>query len=151
MIFSSAPRRRLTPSAACFRFSALGRGCRWLPLGGGCGVGDGQPDGPVAEVGYQVQPAAEGLGVAGDDLKRGDLAMLDLEYPGDAHPHGGGDLFLAQAQLLSGLGKLMPARLGQQLARTSLDFLRRDPGSMQLVLKVSQFRGCASAWRLLPS
>ncbi|MHB1596890.1 MAG: DDE-type integrase/transposase/recombinase [Streptosporangiaceae bacterium] len=71
-------------------------GCHWPPLRGGCGVGDGQPDGPVAEVGHQVQPSAEGLDVSGDDLKRGDLAVLDLGYPGDTHPHGGGGLLLAQ-------------------------------------------------------
>jgi hypothetical protein len=46
------------------------------------GIADGQPDGPVAEIGYEVQPAAEGLNVAGDDLEGGDLAVLDLGYPG---------------------------------------------------------------------
>jgi hypothetical protein len=48
--------------------------------------------------------------------------LLDLGYPGDTHAHGGGDLLLTQAQLLAGLGKLVPARPGKQLARTSLDF-----------------------------
>jgi hypothetical protein len=48
--------------------------------------------------------------------------VLDLRYPGNAHAHGGGDLPLAQAQLLAGLGELVPARLGQQQARTRLDF-----------------------------
>jgi hypothetical protein len=48
--------------------------------------------------------------------------LLDLGYPGDTHAHGRGDLLLTQAQLLAGLGKLVPARPGKQLARTSLDF-----------------------------
>jgi len=98
------------------------------------GVAAGQPDRPVAEVGDEVQPAAEGLDVAGDDLEGGDLAVLDLGYPGDAHPHGGGDLFLAQAQLLAGLGELVPARLGKQAARARLDLLGGDSGGMQLAL-----------------
>ena len=64
-----------------------GEGCpTWLLLCGGGGTADGQPDGPVADIGYEVQPAAEGLDVAGDDLEGGDLAVLDLGYPGDAHP-----------------------------------------------------------------
>ncbi len=54
--------------------------------------------------------------------------MLDLGYPGDAHPHGGGDLLLAQAELLAGLSELVPARLGKQPARTRLGFLGGDPG-----------------------
>jgi len=40
----------------------------------------------------------------------------DLGYAGDADAHGG-DLLLAQAQLLAGLGELVPARLGEQLRR----------------------------------
>lgn len=36
-----------------------------------CGVADGQPDGPVAEIGHEVQAASERLDVAGDDLVRG--------------------------------------------------------------------------------
>jgi hypothetical protein len=35
--------------------------------------------------------------------KEVNLAVLYLGHPGDAHPHGGGDLLLAQAQLLAGL------------------------------------------------
>jgi len=85
--------------------------------GGGRCVADGQPDGPVAEVGDEVQPAAEGLDVAGDDLEGGDLAVLDLGYPGDTYVRGGGDLLLAQAQLLAGLGELVPARPGRPPAR----------------------------------
>ena len=50
-----------------------------------------------------VQSAAKGLDIAGDDLEGGDLAVLDLGYPGDAHAHGGGDLLLGQAELLAGL------------------------------------------------
>ena len=99
---------------------------------------------PVAEVGHEVQPAAEGLDVAGDDLERGDLAVLDLGYAGDADAHGGGDLLLAQAQLLAGLGELVPARLGEQLARTGLDLRGGDPGSAQLGLQVFPVQGgCA--------
>jgi hypothetical protein len=71
----------------------------WLPLCGGLGVADRQADGPVAEVGDEVQAPAEGLDVTGDDLERSDLAVLDLGHPGDAHAHVGGDLLLAQAQL----------------------------------------------------
>jgi len=65
----------------------------------------------LAEVGHEVQPASEGLDVAGDDFEGGDLVVLDLGYAGDADAHGGGDLLLAQAQLLAGLGELVPARL----------------------------------------
>jgi hypothetical protein len=36
---------------------------------GDWGVAAGQPDCPVAEVGDEVQPAAEGLDVAGDDIE----------------------------------------------------------------------------------
>ena len=96
----------------------------WLPSCGGRSVADGQPDGPVAEIGHEVKAAAEGLDVAGDDLKGGDLAVLDLGHPGDADAHGGGDLLLAQAQLLAGFGELVSAGLGQQPARTGLDFPR---------------------------
>jgi hypothetical protein len=96
------------------------------------GIADGQPDGPVAEIGYEVQPAAEGLDVAGDDLEGGDLAVLDLGYPGDAHPHGGGDLLLAQ--LLADLGELVSARMAKQPARARLNLLGGDPGGMQLAL-----------------
>jgi hypothetical protein len=35
-------------------------GCRMGLSCGGCGVTDGQPNGPVAEIGHQVQPPAEG-------------------------------------------------------------------------------------------
>ena len=35
--------------------------------------------------------------------------MLDLGYPGDTYVRGGGDLLLAQAQLLAGLGEPVPA------------------------------------------
>jgi hypothetical protein len=110
---------------------------------GGRGVADGEPDGPVAEISDEVQPAAEGLDVAGDDLEGGDLAVLDLGHPGDAHPHGGGDLLLAQGQLLAGLGELVPARLGEQLARADLDFLGGDPGGVQLTLQVLPVQGGA--------
>jgi hypothetical protein len=48
--------------------------------------------------------------------------MLDLGHPGDAYAHGGGDLLLAQGQLLADLGELMPAGLGEQPVRTRLDF-----------------------------
>jgi hypothetical protein len=62
-----------------------GGGCpAWLLSCGGGGVGNGQPDGPVAEIGDEVQSASEGLDAAGDDLEGGDLAVLDLGYPGDA-------------------------------------------------------------------
>ena len=70
--------------------------------------------------------------------------MLDLGYPGDAHSHGGGDLLLAQAQLLAGLGELVPARLGEQLARARVDFLGGDPGGMQLALEVLPVQGGAA-------
>jgi hypothetical protein len=43
-----------------------------LSLGGGSGgrgVADGQADGPVAEVGDEVQTAAERFDVAGDDVE----------------------------------------------------------------------------------
>jgi len=105
-----------------------------LKLSRGRGIGNGQPDGPVPEISHEVQPAAKRLYVASDDLEGRGPTVLDLGYPGDAHSHGGGDLLLAQAQLFAGLGELVPAGLGEQLARTSLDFRRRDPGSVKLVL-----------------
>src|ERR1039458_9378830 len=80
-------------------------GTAGLPSCGGRGVADGQPDGPVAEIGHEVQPSAEGLDVAGDDLEGGDLAVLNLRHPGDTHPHDGGDLLLAQAKLLAEIGR----------------------------------------------
>ena len=112
---SSSPLERPHLSAVGHRVRAEA-GCQ---LRGGRGVGDGQPDGPVTEVGHEVQPTTERLDIAGDHLEGGDLAVLDLGYPGDAYAHGGGDLLLAQAQLLAGLGELVPAGLGEQLARTS--------------------------------
>jgi hypothetical protein len=108
---------------------------------GGSGVADGQADGPAAEIGHEVEPAAEGLDVAGDDLEGGHLAVLDLGHPGDAYAHGGSDLLLAQAQLLAGLGELVPARLGEQLACARLDFLAGDSGSVELALQ-------ATAWAI---
>ena len=60
-----------------------------LSCGGG-GVGDGQSDGPVAEIGDEIRSAPEGLDVAGDDLVGGDLAVLDLGYLGDAHGSASG-------------------------------------------------------------
>jgi len=124
---SSSPLERPHLSAVGHRVRAEA-GCQ---LRGGRGVGDGQPDGPVTEVGHEVQPTTERLDIAGDHLEGGDLAVLDLGYPGDAYAHGGGDLLLAQAQLLAGLGELVPAGLGEQLARTSLNFSRGDPRSVQ--------------------
>ena len=49
-----------------------------LLLCGGRGIADGQPDGSVAEIGHELQPAAEGLDVAGDDLAFTSWAVLDL-------------------------------------------------------------------------
>ena len=51
----------------------------------------------LAFYGHEVQPAAEGLDAVGDDLEGGDLAVLDLGHPGDAHAPVGGDLLLAPA------------------------------------------------------
>jgi hypothetical protein len=36
--------------------------------------------------------------------------MLDPGDPGDDDPHGGGDIPLREAELLAGLGELMPER-----------------------------------------
>jgi hypothetical protein len=58
--------------------------CPLVLSGGGWGVGDGEADGSVAEVGDEVEASAEGFDVAGDDLEGGDVAVLDLGYPGDA-------------------------------------------------------------------
>jgi hypothetical protein len=52
--------------------SYLGRICGpRLSLGGGGsrGVADRQTDGPVAEVGYEVESAAECFDIAGDDIE----------------------------------------------------------------------------------
>jgi hypothetical protein len=67
----------------------------------------------LSEIGDQVQSAAEGLDVAGDDLEGGDLAVLDLDTPSDGHAHGDSDLLFAQTQMLARLGELVPARLGE--------------------------------------
>ena len=88
-----------------------------------------------------MQLSPESLDVTGDDLEGGNFAGLDLGYPGDAHSHGGGDLLLVQAQLLAGLGELVPARLGEQLARARVDFLGGDPGGGQLALEVFPVQG----------
>src|ERR1017187_467074 len=37
---------------------------------------------PVAEIGHEIQPAAKGLDVAGDDLEGGDLAVARSGIPG---------------------------------------------------------------------
>ena len=63
---------------------------RWM-------TGNGERDGPVAEVGYEVQASAEGLDVAGDDLEGGDFAVLDLEDPGDTDSHSSGEVPLSIA------------------------------------------------------
>jgi hypothetical protein len=60
-----------------------------LSCGGGVSV-DGQSDGPVAEIGDEVQSASEGLDAAGNDLGGGDLAVLDLGDLGDAHGSASG-------------------------------------------------------------
>ena len=64
-------------------------------------------------------------------------------------PHSGGDLLLAQAQFLAGLGELVPAGLGEQPAGTSLDFLRGEPASVQLALQVLPVQGGALRHELL--
>ena len=77
--------------------------------------------------------------------------MLNLRHPGNAHAHGGSGLLLAQTQLLAGLSELVPARLGEQPARTRLDFLGRDPAAFNSGSRFSQSRGCATAcWRPAP-
>ena len=72
-----------------------------LSSGGGCGVTDRYPHGPVAEVGDQVQASAERFDVAGDDLEGCNLAVLDLGDAGHAHPERRGQVFLRQAELLA--------------------------------------------------
>jgi hypothetical protein len=86
----------------------------------------------LSEIGDQVQPAAEGLDVAGDDLEGGELAVLDLGYPGNGHADGDGDLYLARNQLLAGLGELVPARLGEPNTLWRRVFLRSGPSVMPL-------------------
>jgi hypothetical protein len=81
------------------------------------GVADGQPDSPVTEPGDQIQPAAEGLYVAGDDLEAGDLAVLDLGYPGDRHARDGSDLLVARAQLLAVSASWCPRVWGEPPTR----------------------------------
>ena len=59
-------------------------------------------------------------------------------------PHCGGDLLLAQAELLAGLGELVPAGLGEQPTPARVDFLGGDPGGVQLALQVLPVQGgCA--------
>jgi hypothetical protein len=68
----------------------------------GGGVADGQPYGPVAEVGDQVQAPSQGFHVPGDDLERGHLAVLDLGHAGHAHARRGLLVFggVVEVQLL---------------------------------------------------
>lgn len=47
--------------------------------------------------------------------------MLDLGDPGDADAHGSGDLLLGQAQVLAGLGELVPAGAGEDLPGAGFD------------------------------
>ena len=64
-------------------------------------VADGQPYGPVTEVGDQVKAPAQGFDVARDDLERCHPTMLDLGYLGDAHAHRCSDISLREAELLA--------------------------------------------------
>ena len=51
----------------------------WLePSRGGGGIAHRKPDRPVAEIGHEVQPAAESFHIAGNNLERADLTVLYL-------------------------------------------------------------------------
>src|SRR5689334_2782155 len=84
------------------------------------GLRDGG-DVAVVEVDRLVEPAAEGGGVAGEDVVSRDFAAFDLGDPalGDAHPVG--DLPLGQAAGAADLGAAVPEDLGEQLALTGVD------------------------------
>lgn len=61
--------------------------------------------------------------------------MLDLGHPGDADIHRCRDLSPAEAEVLAGLGELMPAGLREQKARPGFDLLGGDAGGMQFLLE----------------
>src|SRR5260370_39207817 len=71
----------------------------------------------VAEVGNQLEPAAESGDVAGEALYRGavGLPVLDLANAGLADPEHCGDLLLGQVTCAADLGKLVGADLSPQL------------------------------------
>jgi hypothetical protein len=66
---SPAPFWKARPQSAPAQPARARKGVTRLLSCGGGRVADGQPDGPVAEIGDEVQPSAEGLEVAGDDLQ----------------------------------------------------------------------------------
>src|SRR5260370_19424300 len=90
----------------------------------------GDPDGPVPDVGNDVDRPAEGFDIGTNRVHLGDLAVLDLKDPGLGHLHGRGHLRLGQARVLAQLGELIATLLRAQLlpaALTRLDPLGRIP------------------------
>jgi hypothetical protein len=66
--------------------------------------------------------------------------VLDLGYPGDAHPHGGGDLLLTQAQLLADLGECPRAWPSNRRAPVSISS-GETPAACSSRSRSSQSRG----------
>ena len=78
-----------------------------------------------------MEPAAEGGGVAGEDVVSGDLAAFDLGDPALGDAHAVGDLLLGQAAGAADLGEAVSEDLGEHLALAGLDrFLAAGAGDV---------------------
>ena len=76
--------------------------------------------------------------------------MLDLGDPGDAHPERCGDVLLREAEMLAGLGELVPPVLGEQPACSRLDLLGGYARRVEFLFQgLPVFAGSASAWSVL--
>src|SRR5689334_20856379 len=87
---------------------------------GETGLRDGG-DVAVVEVDRLVESAAEGGGVAGEDIVSRDLAAFDLGDPALGDAHAVGDLLLGQAAGAADLGEAVPEDFGEHLALAGLD------------------------------
>jgi hypothetical protein len=137
----NGPAYGLTDARRSWRRAGTGR---WLLCGGGGGVADGQPCGAVAEVGDQVEAPSQGFHVPGDDLEGGHLAVLDMGHAGGAYARRGGDVFPREAQLLAGLGELVPAaRASSSRAPASIS-AGETPAACSSRSRVPSPAGCAA-------
>jgi hypothetical protein len=89
----------------------------------GCGAGFGEGEALVAEVGDDLQAAAEGFDVGGEGAQFGGAGPGVLDGGdaalGDAHP--GGDVGLGNAQATAHLGEPVGTLLGAQLLHPGRD------------------------------
>ena len=72
----------------------------------------------VAEVGDELEGAAEGGDEPVEDVLSGDVAAFDLGDAGDGDAHPGGDLLLGEPAALAHLGQ-PPARASSTMAETA--------------------------------